>query len=322
MVSVREAQLGDLPGIRRLHGRGSESQRRLDPRLPPAPGNEERFTNALRSLDGSVSGVALVAEESNTEGMVGFATGKIMDNAPFASPEFGHVGCLYVDEGRRGEGTGHKLSMAVNDWFRDEGVNVAQVDVCHRNPPLKRFWEDRGFTRFLDHLYCEGGREVMTDGDPVVAVRQARAGDQDAVVSLWAEMMDYHAPIDERLRIAGNWRRYVGRATTQWLTGAETRLLVAEVGEHVVGFAVGGLVDIRLGLKPGLHGHIAHMCVNEQWRRRGVGRRLFASLRDLFREQGVSPIHVYVSPFNSVSQLFWRSLGFGDYIERLWCDLT
>ncbi len=314
--------MGDLPDIGRLHVRGSESQGRLDPRLAPAPGNGERFTNALRSMHGSVSGVALVAEGSNGEGIVGFATGKIMDNAPFASPEFGHVGCLYVDEGLRGEGTGHKLVTAVNDEFRDQGVNVAQVDVCHLNLPLKRFWEDRGFTRFLDHLYYEAGSELAEDEDPAVAIRQARARDQDAVLSLWAEMMDYHAPIDERLRIAGNWRRYVARATRQWMSSAGTRLLVAEVGEKVVGFAVGGLVDIRLGVKPGLHGHIAHMCVNEQWRRQGVGSRLFASFRDSFRERGVSSIHVYVSPFNSVSQLLWRSLGFGDYIERLWCDLT
>ncbi|NIN67410.1 MAG: GNAT family N-acetyltransferase [Anaerolineae bacterium] len=322
MVSVREAQLRDLSGIGKLHRRASESQARLDPRLAPEPEDSERSAKALQTTVGGSSGIAFVAEESDTGALLGFATGKIVDNKPFAHPEFGHVSCLHVDEVCRGEGVGDSLWRAVDDWFRREGVAVAQVDVPHCNPILRRFWQDRGFSGFLDHLCCEARVELTKDDDTPVSVRGARSGDADSVLSLWEEMMDYHAPIDERLRVGANWRRHVARATWQWLTRSRTRLLVAEVGDDVVGFAVGGLVDSGLGLKPGLYGHIAHMCVNEQWRRRGVGRQLFASLRDSFVEWGVSSIHVYVSQFNSVSQHFWRSLGFEEYIERLWCDLA
>lgn len=322
MVSVREAQLRDLSGIGRLHRRASESQARLDPRLAPEPEDFERSAKALQTTVGGSSGIAFVAEERDTGALLGFASGKIMDNRPFAYPEFGYVSCLHADEVCRGEGVGDSLWTAVYDWFKTEGVDVAQVDVPHCNPMLKRFWQERGFSSFLDHLCCEAGVELTKDEDAAASVRGARSGDADAVLSLWGEMMDYHAPIDERLRVGTNWRRQVARATRQWLTRSKTRLLVAQVGDEVIGFAVGGLVDIGLGLKPGLYGHIAHMCVNEQWRRRGVGRQLFASLRGSFLEWGVSSIHVYVSQSNSVSQRFWRSLGFEEYIERLWCDLA
>ena len=101
-----------------------------------------------------------------------------------------------------------------------------------------------------------------------------------------------------------------------------SHLVVAEATEGVIGFALGGLVEASTGVRPSACGHIAHLCVNASWRRRGVGRRLWSSLRDWFCSRGVSSIHLYVSHFNPVSQQFWRNLGFEDCMSRLWCDLT
>ncbi|TKJ29672.1 MAG: hypothetical protein CEE40_07465 [Chloroflexi bacterium B3_Chlor] len=322
MAVVREAQRDDLAEVLRLHRQASEFHGRLDPRLAPDSKDLEKFRKAVQPLLGRRRHPIFVAEASGGEGLVGYTVGKIVDNKPFALPEFGYVGCLHVDEAWRAHGVGRVLSVTIKDWFRAEGLDAAQVDVSHRNSIAQRFWERRGFTNFLDHLWCETEAGVRAAVADRVVVRQAQIGHADAVLSLWKEMMDYHAPIDGRLRVLAGWRRHVDQSIRRWLKQDETHLLVAEARHDVIGFALGGSVDVGLGLKAGTHGSIAHLCVKAEWRRRGVGRQLFASLRDLFKQEGVSSIHVYVSHFNLVSQSFWRSLGFEDYVERLWCDLA
>jgi GNAT superfamily N-acetyltransferase len=89
----------------------------------------------------------------------------------------------------------------------------------------------------------------------------------------------------------------------------------------VIGFVVGSVVDVVLGLEPSVRGHVAHLCVTSEWRRRGVGRLLFSSLRDWFLRRGMPSIHAHVSHFSPVSQRFWRAMEFEEYVERLWCDL-
>lgn len=322
LASVREAQWDDFTEVLRLHRQASEFHGRLDPGLAPGSEDLEKFRKAVQRMLGRRRHRIFVAEESRGEGLVGYAMGQIVDNRPFALPEFGYVGCLHADEAWRAQGIGRALSVTIHEWFKAEGLDVAQVDVPYRNPVAQRFWERRGFTNFLDHLWCETEAEVTAVVEDRVLVGRAQIGHVDAVLALWKEMMDYHARIDRRLRVCPDWRRHVERSVRRWLKHDDTRLLVAQVGHDVIGFALGGIVDVGLGLRPGTHGSIAHLCVEAEWRRRGVGRQLFASLRDLLQEQAVSSIHVYVSRFNSVSQSFWRSLGFEDYIERLWCDLA
>lgn len=135
-------------------------------------------------------------------------------------------------------------------------------------------------------------------------------------------MMDVHSALDTRLSIAPDWRDEVARSVRRWLRDDDYRLIVAESGDGVIGFALGGVVHQALGPQLSLHGQVAHLCVGANWRRRGVGRRLFGALRDWFVGRDVPSIHAYVSPLNPVSQRFWRGLGFEDYISRLWCDLV
>lgn len=321
MISIREAGQHDLAEIMRLHGQASEFYGRLDPRLAPGSEGTEKFRKALQPMLGKQSYPIFVAREDGGEKLLGCVIGKVVDNRPFDVPEFGYIGCFHVDEGWRGQEIGRGLFAIVYDWFKSEGLDAAQVDVSPRNAVGRRFWQKRGFAHFLDHLYRDTEPEATGVVDPSVVVRQAEVGDLEAVLSLWEEMMNYHAPLDRRLKVFPGGRGYMTQAIRFWLADEASCLLVAEAGDTVIGFALGGLVDAGLGLKPAEYGHIAHICVTARWRRRGIGRQLFARLRGWFQTKGLSSIHIYVSHFSPVSQRFWRRLGFEEYIERLWCDL-
>lgn len=321
LVSVRRAKPDDLGELVRLHRQASEFLGRWDPRLALSSGTLERFKKRVRLMLGSASYPVFVAQRRDDEALLGCVIGKVVDNKPFAVPGFGYIGCLYVDDGWRGQEVGCRLLGEAQDWFKSQGLDVSQSDVASRSPIARRFWERMGFSRFLDHLYYSDDHAVAKVGDRGVVIRAATIGDAAAVLSLWMEMMDYHARLDSRLRVSPDGSRHVAKAIEHWLLDDTAQLLVAQARDDVVGFTLGGIVDVGLGLKPAKYGHIAHMCVTSEWRRRGVGRQLFTALRRWLQGEGLGSVHIYVSHFNPASQRFWRSLGFQDYVDRLWCDL-
>ena len=321
MTTIRQAEPRDLAEITRLHRREGESHGRLDPGLMPGSGHVEQFRKALRPVLGRRLHPIFVAQEDDGGRLSGCIIGRVVHNRPFAVRGYGHISCFHVNEDKRAERVGRQLFAALGEAFRAEGLEAAQVDVACHDPARRRFWLERGFTYFLDHLYRDAEPPVTGDVDSSVLARPGDVGDVDAVLSLWEEMMEYHAALDGRLKVLPEERGYVEQAIRYWAGDDASSLPVAEADGSVVGFALGGLVETALGLTAGAYGHIAHMCVTARWRRRGIGRRLFRILREWFWKKGLPSIHIYVSRFSSVSQLFWRGLGFESYIERLWCDL-
>jgi len=319
---IRDAERHDLGEILRLHRLARDAIGKLDPRLAAGSHDSDRLSKGLQSMLGARPRGVLVAEDRAGAGLSGYAMGTVAENEPFSIPRYGYLLCLYVGEEHRDRRMGDTLFEAVQASFKEEGLEAAHVDVSSRDLAARSFWQKRGFQRFLDYLWRSADSAVCAGEDPGFVVRPARSGDRGGVVMLWKEMIDIHAAIDSRLSIAPGWRAQVERSVRRWLGDRDSHLIVAEVADLVMGFALGGLAESTMGLTPGSHGHIAHMCVSAQWRRRGVGRQLFASLRDWFVRRGVPSIHLYVSCLNPVSQQFWRELGFEDYISRLWCDLV
>jgi GNAT superfamily N-acetyltransferase len=318
---VREAKWGDLARLAQLHKLSGEDLGKLDPRLAPEPGDAERFKGALRAIMEGRGTVAMVAEDERGR-VVGCVIGTVAKNSPFAVQRYGYLSCLYAGPGWRESGMGDSMVIAACDWFKREGLSVVHADVSVRDRKSQRFWRARGFDHYLDHLRLERPMDLETPDVAGVMVREAESEDREAVIRLWKEMMDFHAPIDGRLRLGSGWRNEVARATRHWLRDRDTRLLVADSAGGVIGFVLGGVVDVVYGLKLSTHGHIAHLCVAGDWRRRGVGRLLCSSLRTWFLDRGMLSVHAYVSHFSPVSQGFWRALGFEEYVQRLWCDLA
>jgi ribosomal protein S18 acetylase RimI-like enzyme len=321
LTVVREAEWSDLDELVRLHTLAREELSRLDQRLAPDAGHSGRLRRTLRSRLGRGSTPVLVAEAEDG-GLAGCVVGVVVHNKPFAVQHYGYLSCLHVREGHRGAGVASSLLRGVCDWFQAHGVDVVHADSSARDAKTVSFWEARGFDRYLDHLRLSAERAVEPTEVPGVSVREARLGDSEAVIRLWGEMMEFHASIDGRLSLAPSWESEVARATKEWLRDSDTSVLVAEADDSVVGFVVGGVVEAILGLAPSVRGHVAHLCVTSEWRRRGVGRALFSSLRSWFLGRGVPSIHAFVAVLSPVSQRFWRALGFEEYIERLWYDLV
>lgn len=158
----------------------------------------------------------------------------------------------------------------------------------------------------------------MSDNGPLT-VREATQADLDAVVDLWKELMALHHELDNR-----HWIRAEdgGRGYREWVAESVVRedrlLLVAEVGDRVVGFLHGLLKDAPPPLAPRLNGHVTDLAVSESFRRNGVGSQLVTAAQEWFGKHGAHGITVNVAVRNRNSRSFWGIMGFEPWTQTMW----
>jgi ribosomal protein S18 acetylase RimI-like enzyme len=154
-----------------------------------------------------------------------------------------------------------------------------------------------------------------------VVIRRATLGDVEEILPLWSEMMDYHAALDTRFQPApGAGERWIAFLRDR-LQSENACVMVAEAEGQLVGYIVGMIGENPPVLLPSKYGLVSDICVDPNWRRQGIGRRLFEALKAWFREKELSTIQLSVAHHNPVSQAFWRAMGCQDFLDRLWVEL-
>ena len=154
-----------------------------------------------------------------------------------------------------------------------------------------------------------------------VLVREAAPEDVETVLDLWHEMMHYHARLDKRFQPTPDARDRFRTTLLQWMALDTQRVLVAVVDGQIVGYTIGRLVENPPFMEWRFLGHVSDICVAPEWRRQGIGRKLFATLREWFRQQGMTVVQLHVAAANPVSFTFWREMGFKDHMHRLWLEM-
>jgi ribosomal protein S18 acetylase RimI-like enzyme len=153
-----------------------------------------------------------------------------------------------------------------------------------------------------------------------VLIREAKRDDLDEIMRLYRQLMGLHEALDPRLAL--DWDGIEGfRDYLNNVLGSEyDRILVAETpdGAGLAGFIMGRLAQNPPVFRQPYYGYITDTCVDERWRRHGVGRALFEEMREWFHEQGLLTMQVNVAARNPASQAFWRAMGFEDFLDRLW----
>ena len=154
-----------------------------------------------------------------------------------------------------------------------------------------------------------------------VVIRQATRADVGGILTLWTEMMDYHAVLDARFRPAPDGEEHWARILRDWLRDDDACILVADAEGQLVGYIIGMMRENPPVLLPPTYGLVSDICVDPAWRQQGIGRRLFEALKDWFKEEELFTIQLNVAHFSSVSQAFWRAMGCEGFMDRLWLEV-
>ncbi len=144
-----------------------------------------------------------------------------------------------------------------------------------------------------------------------VRIREATLDDRAAIGRLWQELMEFHQPYDERFRhmkpeALDIWLEHLDEC----MANDDHTILVAEADGELVAFAMA-----RPGEDPPVfdvppHVFVTNFLVTTQWRRRGLGQRLFEAIAERARTQGFREVRLSVAAENPISNAFWRGLGF------------
>jgi ribosomal protein S18 acetylase RimI-like enzyme len=148
-------------------------------------------------------------------------------------------------------------------------------------------------------------------------VRRARARDLDRVAALWSAITRHHAHLDPFFRM-----REGADSELRELLSALMRDPDAEIFVYDEDGDLPGMCIVRIDRAPPIleeieRAEITDLGVREDLRRRGIGRRLVAEAMRWVRESGVLRVEVQVATGNAEGQAFWRSQGFGDFMDVL-----
>jgi ribosomal protein S18 acetylase RimI-like enzyme len=126
--------------------------------------------------------------------------------------------------------------------------------------------------------------------------RAFRIQDYDSAVSLWKSTNGIGlSSADDRDRIA--------------------QLLMRNPGLSRVVVDDGHVIATLLCGHDGRRGYLYHLVVADNYRRRGLGRRLVNACLDDLRREGILKCHLFVFGGNDAGKSFWRATGWQERLD-------
>jgi ribosomal protein S18 acetylase RimI-like enzyme len=154
-----------------------------------------------------------------------------------------------------------------------------------------------------------------------ILIRKAIESDIAAILPLWRELMEFHSNFDSRFRLTADVVSPGKSHLRLELTKPTSFLAVAEHDSGIVGYCFASVHNQPSFFEHRAYGFVSEFHVSRSFRRRGIGRSLFAKMKQWFRRKGVSRVELVTINANPHSKAFWQSMGCCSYAERRFIDL-
>ncbi len=148
-----------------------------------------------------------------------------------------------------------------------------------------------------------------------LSVHPARRDDLAQVAQLWRQLNDYHATFGSSWETVATAESDFCESLERGLGNRQLVLLVARDDERVVGYCH-GIVKMNPALWCERRvGNIVSICVDPEYRSRGVGERLIEATLAAFRERGLERVETLVASQNDAALRFWSRVGLLPHAE-------
>jgi ribosomal protein S18 acetylase RimI-like enzyme len=157
----------------------------------------------------------------------------------------------------------------------------------------------------------------MVAGTDDARIRRADSRDLARIAGLWIALSEHHASLDPHFALRADADAEIQRLLAAIQRDPEAAIFVAERAGSLLGFCT-----VRIDRAPPIQrevrrAEITDLMVRPNERRRGLGRALAERALAWVEERGVERCEVRVASRNAEGQGFWRSLGFGDWMDVL-----
>ncbi|OAI40962.1 hypothetical protein AYO38_00850 [bacterium SCGC AG-212-C10] len=155
-----------------------------------------------------------------------------------------------------------------------------------------------------------------------IQIRPAQLGDAADLYQTWQGLRQHNATIDQRIVNAPVSRDEFVEAMDSILGRSHSATFVAEDDGRVVGFVRGVIETQQPDRLPEQHATIGYLFVAPEYRRLGLGRKLFSAVAEWAGQQdGIQHFEMTVLASDAEATGFWGNLGFSPFIQRLWAPL-
>jgi len=154
-----------------------------------------------------------------------------------------------------------------------------------------------------------------------ILIRKAIESDIAAILPLWRELMEFHSDFDSRFKLAADAVSPGKSHLRSELTKPTSFLAVAEHRSGIVGYCLASVHNQPSFFEHRAYGFVSEFHVSHSFRRRGIGRSLFANMTQWFQRNGVSRIELVTMNGNEGSKAFWQGVGCCAYAERRFIEL-
>ncbi len=135
-------------------------------------------------------------------------------------------------------------------------------------------------------------------------VRIMTIDDYDGVYALWMKIKGFG------IRSIDDSREGVRR----FLKRNPTTSVVAEEDGRIVGSILCG--------HDGRRGCLYHVCVDEAYRRRGIGKAMVVMAMEALRKEEISKVSLIAFTKNDVGNAFWNTIGWTERLDLNYYDFT
>ena len=148
-------------------------------------------------------------------------------------------------------------------------------------------------------------------------IRNATENDLDAIGTLWKELMDFHKVLDSLFTRSSDGHENFKNFIKSQISSETSCVLVGEYNNNIVAYCFATIAKYPPVFEEKQYGAILDMAVTKNYRRSGIGERMYKLIQDWFKQQDVNRIELRVSLPNEISTSFWRKMGFKPYLETV-----
>jgi ribosomal protein S18 acetylase RimI-like enzyme len=144
------------------------------------------------------------------------------------------------------------------------------------------------------------------------------------ICKLWLEFMQYHADIDPIIAPGDDFFTRGLDSTSDFenkflrpaMKSEKSLVQLAKDGQKIVGYSIADILEIP-NSEIKLCGFVNHLYVVKDYRRRGIGEKMYTEILKWFRSKGINVVELQLMAKNQVACSFWRNHGYGDY-QHIW----
>lgn len=152
-------------------------------------------------------------------------------------------------------------------------------------------------------------------------IRRASETDVSPIVSIWKEMMDFHAARDSYFELCEDAEAIFEKFVRYNLDSRRCCVLVAECGNTVVGYCQSAKERYPPVYRIRDFCEVIELAVTEKYRRKGVGEKLLQEALRWAEKENLKRIECKIGVANEVSTRFWRKMKFRSYLGSLYLDM-